>query len=148
VSAEALYAVLSTFNGRKLFDLKYLTDLSNILKCTSLKIDYIRPFARGRCIRQTSFNVDTARFRVVMNSKNELWTIQNNENYAEWIIKITCSVAECFTDSYLESFLSVCRLSVEFCELILPRIVYLVIHENDKFIDTLCDCVNQFFRYY
>ncbi|EGI58185.1 Serine-protein kinase ATM, partial [Acromyrmex echinatior] len=146
VSAEALYAVLSTSNGRKLFDLKYSTDLSNILECTSLKIDYIRPFARGRCVRQTSFSVDTARFRVVMNPENELWTIQNNENYAEWIIKVTCSVAECFTDSYLESFLSVCRLSVEFCELILPRIIYLVIHENDRFIDTMCDCVNQFFR--
>ncbi|KYN37415.1 Serine-protein kinase ATM, partial [Trachymyrmex septentrionalis] len=146
VSAEALYAVLSTSNGRKLFDLKYSTDLSNILECTSLKIDYIRPFARGRCVRQTSFNVDTAKFRVVMNPENELWTIQNNENYADWIINVTCSVAECFTDSYLESFLSVCRLSVEFCELILPRIVYLVIHENDRFIDTMCDCVNQFFR--
>ncbi|KYQ49759.1 Serine-protein kinase ATM, partial [Trachymyrmex zeteki] len=146
VSAEALYAVLSTSNGRKLFDPKYSTDLSNILECTSLKIDYIRPFARGRCIRQTSFSIDTAKFRVVMNPENELWIIQNNENYAEWIIKVTCSVAECFIDSYLENFLSICRLSVEFCELILPRIVYLVIHENDRFIDTMCDCVNQFFR--
>ncbi|KYM98451.1 Serine-protein kinase ATM [Cyphomyrmex costatus] len=146
VCAEALYAVLSTSNGRKLFDLKYSTDLSNILECASLKIDYIRPFARGRCIKQTVFCVDTAKFRVVMNPENELWTVQNNENYAEWIIKVTCSIAECFVDSYLENFLSVCRLSVEFCELILPRIIYLVIHENDRFIDTICDCVNQFFR--
>lgn len=83
-----------------------------------------------------------------MNPENTLWTVQNNKNYAEWIIKLTCSVAECFADSYLESFLLVCQLSVEFCELILPRIVYLVIHKNNSFIDAMCDCVNQFFRYY
>lgn len=140
--------MLSTSYGRKLFDSKYSKDLSNILECASLKLDYIRPFARGRYVTQTSFCVDATRFRVVMNPENALWTIQNNENYAEWIVKVTCGVAECFADSYLENFLPVCRLSVEFCELILPRIVYLVIHKNDSFIDALCDCVNQFFRYY
>ncbi|XP_024884976.1 serine-protein kinase ATM [Temnothorax curvispinosus] len=146
VSADALYAVLSTSYGQKLFDSKYSKDLSNILECAPLKIDYIRPFARGRCSKQTSFRVDAARFRVIMNPENALWTVQNSENYAEWIINITCSVAECFPDSYLENFLLVCRLSVEFCELILPRIVYLVIHKNDSFIDAMCDCVNKFFR--
>lgn len=140
--------MLSTSYGRKLFDSKYSRDLSNILMCAPLKIDYIRPFVHGRCSKQTSFCVDTARFRVVMNPKNALWMVQNNENYTEWIIKVTCSVAECFADSYLENLLLVCRLSVEFCELILPRIVYLVIHESDSFVDAMCDCVNQFFRYY
>ncbi|XP_011642127.1 serine-protein kinase ATM isoform X1 [Pogonomyrmex barbatus] len=146
VSADALYAVLSTSSGRKLFDSKYSKDLSNILDCTPLKIDYIRPFAHSHYVTQTSFCVDATKFRIVMNSKNALWTVQNNENYAEWIIKVTCNIAECFVDSYLESFLPVCRLSVEFCEVILPRIIYLVIHENASFIDAMCDCINQFFR--
>jgi len=148
VSADALYAVLSTSYGRKLFDSKYSKDLAIILECAPLKIDYIRPFSHGCYIKQMSFCVDAARFRVVMNPENALWTVQNNGNYAEWIIKVTCSVAECFANSYLENFLSVCRLSVEFCELILPRIVYLVIHKNDSFINAMCDCVNQFFRYH
>ncbi|XP_011860130.1 PREDICTED: serine-protein kinase ATM isoform X2 [Vollenhovia emeryi] len=146
VSADALYAVLSTSYGRNLYDSKYSKDLSYILEYAPLKTDYIRPFAHGRCSKQTSFCVDTAKFRVVMNPENALWTVQNNENYAEWIIKVTCGVAECFADSYLENFLLVCRLSVEFCELILPRIVYLVIHKSNSFIDAMCDCVNQFFR--
>lgn len=83
-----------------------------------------------------------------MNPENPFWTVQDNENYAEWIVKLTCGIAECFTDSYLDSFLPVCQLSVKFCELILPRIIYLVIYRNGKFIGVMCDCVNQFFRYY
>ncbi|XP_070172770.1 serine-protein kinase ATM [Polyergus mexicanus] len=149
VSADALYAVLSTSFGRKLSDSEYTKNLSNILEeSVPLKIDYIRPFAHGRCVTQTSFGVNAARFRSVMNPENPLWTVQDNENYAEWIVKLTCGIAECFTDSYLESFLPVCQLNIKFCELILPRIVYLVIHRNGSFIGAMCDCVNQFFRQY
>ncbi|XP_012534493.1 serine-protein kinase ATM isoform X2 [Monomorium pharaonis] len=144
VSADALYAVLSTSYGRELVENS--KDLSNVLECAPLKIDYIRPFIHGRYVKQTSFHVDTTRFRTIMNPENTLWTVQNGDSYAEWIIKVTCNIAECFADSYLENLLSVCRLSVEFCELILPRIVYLVIHANDSFINAMCDCVNQFFR--
>ncbi|KAL6424274.1 hypothetical protein ACFW04_009833 [Cataglyphis niger] len=146
-SADALYAVLSTSFGHKLSDFKYTRNLSNILEeSVPLKIDYIRPFIHGGYITQTSFNVNTAKFRSVMNSENPLWTVQDNENYAEWIVKLTCGIAECFTDSYLESFLPVCQFSVKFCELILPRIIYLVIYRNGKLIGVMCDCVNQFFR--
>ncbi|KMQ89559.1 serine-protein kinase atm [Lasius niger] len=149
VSADALYAVLSTSLGRKLSDSAYTRNLSNILEESApLKIDYIRPFARERNVSQTSFLVNAARFHELMSSENPLWTVQDNENYGEWIVKLTCGIAECFTDSYLESFLPVCRLSVKFCELILPRIVYLVIHRNSSYIGAICDCVNQFFRYH
>ncbi|XP_019882077.2 serine-protein kinase ATM isoform X2 [Camponotus floridanus] len=147
VSADALYAILSTSFGHKLSDSEYTKNLSSILgESTPLKINYIRPFARGRCVTQMSFCVDATRFRNVMNPENSLWTVQKNENYADWIVKLTCTIAECFANSYLESFLPVCRLSVKFCELILPRIVYLVIHRNVSFIGTMCDCINQFFR--
>lgn len=140
--------MLSTSLGRKLSDSAYTRNLSNILEESApLKIDYIRPFARERNVTQTSFLVNAVRFHELMSSENPLWTVQDNENYGEWIVKLTCGIAECFTDSYLESFLPVCRLSVKFCELILPRIVYLVIHRNSSYIGAICDCVNQFFRY-
>ncbi|EZA54785.1 Serine-protein kinase ATM [Ooceraea biroi] len=149
VSADALYAVLSTSHGRKLSNPEYLRNLSNILKeYAPLKIDYIQPFSRGRCVTQTSFHVDNTKFRIVMDPKNALWTVKDSMNYTEWVVKITCGIAECFADSYLESFLPVCRLSIEFCELILPRIIYLIICENKSFIGSICDCVNHFFRHH
>lgn len=125
----------------------HLRDLSNIFKeCAPLKIDYIQPFSRERCVTQTSFHVDVTKCRTFMNPESALWTVKDGADYSEWIVRITCSIAECFADSYLESFLPVCRLSIEFCELILPRIIYLIIHRSDNFIDAMCDCVNQFFR--
>ncbi|KAL0100932.1 hypothetical protein PUN28_019367 [Cardiocondyla obscurior] len=145
VSTDALYAVMSTSYGRKLFDSKYSKHLSNILGYPSLKIDYIQPFVYGRCSKQISFCVDIVKLQVVMDPTNALWTVENGENYAEWIIKVTCSVAECFPNTYLDNFLLVCRHSVEFCELLLPRIIYLVIHEKDNFMHTMCKCINQFF---
>ncbi|XP_011154175.2 serine-protein kinase ATM [Harpegnathos saltator] len=150
VSADALYIVFSTVYGQKLSDPKYIQNLSYIHdKYASLKIDYIRPFIQEkRAVAKKSFSVNIAKFRTIMNPKNILWTIKNNDNYAEWIVKITCSVAECFTDSYLESFLSVCWLSIKFCELILPRIIFLIIQRCESSIDALCDCINQFFRYH
>lgn len=147
VSADALYAVLSTSCGQKLSEPDYSKSLSNILQCASLKIDYIRPFTSSNFVTQMSFSVDTARFRIVMNPNSAFWTVQNDETYVEWIVKVTCGITECFADSYLKSFLPVCRLSVEFCELILPRIVYLVICKSNNFVSAMCDCVNQFFRY-
>ncbi|XP_020292169.1 serine-protein kinase ATM isoform X3 [Pseudomyrmex gracilis] len=148
VSADALYAVLSTSCGQKLFDREYLKNLSNVLEeCSPLKIDYIRPFAcSGSVAKQTLFSVDFAQFRVVINPVNTFWIVKDGETYADWIVNVTCSIAECFQDSYLKSFLPVCRLSIEFCELILPRIFYLVIYQSKNF-NAMCDCVNRFFRH-
>lgn len=140
--------MFSTTYGQKLSDPKYVKNLSYIHdKCAPLKVDYIRPFFHGRIIAEKSFSVNFVKFRTIMDPENALWTIKNGENYAEWIVKITCGVAECFTDSYLDSFLPVCWLSVKFCELILPRIVFLIIQRCESSINALCDCVNQFFRY-
>lgn len=140
--------MLSTSCGRKLSDSKYTRNLSNILhECSPFKIDYIRPFIRSRYVAQKSFSVNIARFRTIMDPENAIWTVKNDENYVDWIVKTTCAIAGCFADSYLESFLPVCRLSVEFCELILPRIIYLIIQEYESSIDTMCDCFNRFFRY-
>ncbi|XP_012222718.1 serine-protein kinase ATM isoform X2 [Linepithema humile] len=147
VSADALYAVLSTSCGQKLSE-PDSKSLSNILQCAPLKIDYIRPFISSSFVTETSFSVDTARFYIVMNPSNALWTVQNGETYAEWIVKVTSGITECFAGSYLKSFLPVCRLSVEFCELILPRIIYFAIHKDNNFVSAMCDCVNQFFRHH
>lgn len=149
VSADALYAVLSTTCGQKLADPKYTKNLSIILhEHAPLKVEYIRPFVHSRCITKNTFSVNMARFRTVMNPENALWTVENDENYVEWIVQVTCSVAECFGESYLESFLPVCRLSVEFCELVLPRILYLLMSiQRCANFDAMRDCVNRFFRY-
>lgn len=148
VSADALYTVFSTTYGQKLSNPSYAKNLANIHdRCAPLKLDYIRPFLDGRYVAEKSFSVNFEKFRTIMNPENALWTTKNDENYAEWIVKITCGIAECFTDSYLDCFLPVCRLSVKFCQLILPRIVFLIIQQCDNSICALCDCVNQFFRY-
>ncbi|XP_014473077.1 PREDICTED: serine-protein kinase ATM [Dinoponera quadriceps] len=149
VSADALYTMFSTTYGKKLSDPEYMKDLSNIYdKCAPLKLEYIRPFLHSRVVANKCFSVNFTRFRTIMEPRNSLWTIKNGESYAEWIIKVTCGVAECFADSYLDSFLPVCRLSVKFCELILPRIIFLIIERCENLINTLCDCINQFFRYH
>lgn len=148
VSADALYTVFSTSYGQKLSDPKHMQNLLNIHdKYASLKIDYIRPFIQCRAVAEKSFCVNFAKFRIIMDPENALWTVKNGENYAEWIVKITCGIAECFADSYLESFLPVCWLSVKFCELILPRIIFLITQRCESSFGILCDCINQFFRY-
>lgn len=150
VSADALYAVFSSAWGRKLLNAKYIERLRNILNEPQLvlPLKYIQLFTVGKVSETKDIGIDNSKIQSIINPTNVIWTVQSTGSYSKWVVEMTCKIAECFTQFYSKSLIAVCALSTDFCELILPRIIFLIIHIDKKLTAALCSCINEFFHYH
>lgn len=147
-SANVLYVVFSSSWGQKLLNIKYMEYLKTILDESQLPINYIQPFISNKNSKINSIEINYIKMNNIINQNNTIWTVQSDGSYSSWIIALTCNVLECFIGFYSENLIPICILSTDFCEIILPRIIFLIIHLDDQFITTLCLCINKFFEYH
>ncbi|XP_076661502.1 serine/threonine-protein kinase tefu isoform X2 [Halictus rubicundus] len=143
VSADVLYALLSSSWGQKLLSTRYKERYSKL----TLPLSYIKPFITHKSSKTTKITLNNAKLSNLLNPQNSIWTIETNGSYANWISEITCQILQCFTEFYSENLFSVCAISTDVCEIILPRIIFLIIHIDKKFTPAICSCINQFFDY-
>lgn len=148
-SANVLYVIFSSSWGQKLLNIKYMEYLKTILdEPQVLPINYIQPFISNKNSKINSIEINYTKINNIINQNNTIWTVQSDGSYSSWIIALTCNVLECFIGFYSENLIPICILSTDFCEIILPRIIFLIIHIDEQFITTLCLCINKFFEYH
>ncbi|XP_076381605.1 serine/threonine-protein kinase tefu isoform X2 [Megalopta genalis] len=146
VSTDVLNALLSSFWGQKLLNMKYIEHLKTVL-CDSqvtLPLSHIKPFITHKNSK-TKKGLVKVKMSNILNPQNGIWTIKINGSYTSWITELTCKILKCFTGFYSENLVPVCTLSTDICEIILPRIIFLIISVDKKFTSVICSCINQFF---
>ncbi|OAD57559.1 Serine-protein kinase ATM [Eufriesea mexicana] len=150
ISANVLYVVFSSSWGQKLLDTKYMEYLKTVLNesQTTLPLSYIQPFISNNTSKINAIGINYIKINNIINPTNTIWTIQSNDSYRNWIITLTCNAVECFTEFYAENLIPICALSTDFCEIILPRIIFLTIHRDKELTPTICLCINKFFEYH
>ncbi|XP_076172316.1 serine/threonine-protein kinase tefu isoform X2 [Ptiloglossa arizonensis] len=150
VSANALYVILSSFWGQKLLNTKFMEHLKSILGETQVRLplNYIQPFIVGKNSKVRKVDINNVKMDSILNPDNIIWTIKSDGSYSNWIVTITCKIAECFAGFYSENLVSICALNTDFCEIILPRIIFLIIDIDKKFTSAVCSCINKFFDYH
>lgn len=146
-SSSALYDIFSTSWGHDLTKESVLTDFLASCKIDNPNIrHYIYPFVdRDNVPMSRRIDVDPAKWQVCIDRQNDLWMPTNHESYAKWIVDTTCKLLDCFVNLYAPSLKPVCRESIEFCELLLPRLVNLVQSVDSQFVNDVCVCINRFF---
>ncbi|XP_076632451.1 serine/threonine-protein kinase tefu isoform X1 [Colletes latitarsis] len=149
VSVDAFHVILTTFWGHRLSDTKYTNCLKSDLgePKVTLPSYYIKPFTIAKNLKPKKININV-KVNDILNPCNSVWTILSDGLYSDWIIKISCKILECFVGFYSESLISVCKLSTDICEIILPRIIFLLINIDSKYTSEVCLCVNRFFDYH
>lgn len=150
VSAKTLYILFSSVWGQKLLDTKYMKRLKTIIGETEtmLPLNYIQPFIARKSSKSSNIGINYSKICNIVNPNNTIWTVQSDDSYSSWIIAIACKIAECFAGFYSEYLIAPCTLSTDVCELILPRIIFLIIHTDGKLTTTICKCIDKFFEYH
>lgn len=151
-SANALDIILSSTWGQKIFNKnnfkavrRMLTDCSR----SPLRLEYIRPFIHEvKNLSKNKITLDPIACNKYIKKDNPIWIETSNISYAEWIVRITCNIIECFSGYYFENLIPVCKLSIEMCELILPRIIFLIMYINKELAIKVSHCINEFFFYH
>ncbi|XP_011494720.1 PREDICTED: serine-protein kinase ATM [Ceratosolen solmsi marchali] len=143
VSSEALYAVLDTPWGTRLIEREFDND-----KTSTFFKDFLYPFRSLHNMNRIKVQIDITEYNQVFCEDNPLWTEKSNESYGTWIANITSAVANCLTNFYSKNLVPLFNLHVQFCELTLPRLISLIIHDNLKLTKKVCQCINQFFKFY
>ncbi|XP_015117607.1 serine-protein kinase ATM [Diachasma alloeum] len=148
-SSAALYKVYSSHWGQQIIK-KYKKDLGKggpgdamltILKNT-------RPFLMKSTARARGVEVDGKKCAMCFIHNNDIWKGEGGDSYSSWIKRITCTVLGCFKELYTSSLIPVCGLNVEFCESILPRLIFLLTKTAEELLDYVCGCINLFFEGY
>ncbi|KAL2712028.1 serine-protein kinase ATM-like isoform X3 [Vespula squamosa] len=151
-SANALDMILSSTWGRQILDKKNSKAIQQMLiDCSrsALRLDYIRPFIHEvKNLNKNKITLDQIACNKYIKKDNPIWIETSNIPYAEWIIQITCNIIECFSGYYLEDLIPICKLSIEMCELILPRIIFLIMYINKELSITVSHCINGFFFFH
>ncbi|XP_024944918.1 serine-protein kinase ATM isoform X2 [Cephus cinctus] len=147
-SANGLYTVFDSFWGQKLTDKNYLTSLEEAMEEFELRlrIEYVYPFLNKHRENKKHIKIDFKSFRSCFDVGNDFWVGKLTRSHNEWITNITINVIECFSDFYLTELTPVCKLNVQFCETILPRIFVLIVLMEKKDASIICSCINQFFH--
>ncbi|XP_076752966.1 serine/threonine-protein kinase tefu isoform X2 [Xylocopa sonorina] len=150
ISANILYVIFSSSWGQKLLNPEYIEHLTFVLgeSQTILPINYIQPFIACKSSNRNSIGISCVNINNIINPNNVIWTVESENSYSSWIIAITCKVAECFPGFYFENLIPICALSTDFCEIILPRIIFLIIDKYEKFTTAVCSCIDKFFKYH
>ncbi|XP_017880998.1 serine-protein kinase ATM [Ceratina calcarata] len=153
ISAGVLNVVLSSFWGRQLLNATYMNSLKSVLgesQVPPLETSNIQPFilANDKCLKESNIGINETNLNEILDQDNTIWTIQSEDSYSDWIVQATCKVAVCFTRFYSEYLIPVCRLSTDFCEMILPRIVYLIIHTDENSTSAIWKCIDRFFEHH
>ena len=145
-SSDALYAVISSPNGQKLMNLNYLRYFEKSLDSSEprLCVDRIRPFIVKSNFVNNKITIDKIKYQEIIDPDNLLWKGPSNCSYFEWITELSCKIAKCFGNFYLESLIPIFKMNLLFCEVVLPRIINIMICLNCF---EFCDCINRFFRY-
>ncbi|XP_015186804.1 PREDICTED: serine-protein kinase ATM isoform X1 [Polistes dominula] len=152
-SANALHMILLSSWGQQIVNKKYTKAIKQMLNKyskPSLRLDYILPFlCEVKNVKKKEIILlDELACNKYLNKNNPIWIDVYNKSYDEWIIESTCNMIECFSGYYLKDLIPVCKLSIEMCELILPRIIYLIIYINNDLAVTVSHCINGFFYYH
>ncbi|XP_066601781.1 serine-protein kinase ATM-like [Prorops nasuta] len=146
-SAKALSIIASSTLTKPILNEKELKEIQKLTKDSdSFSIDYIKPFI-GQSFRKEAIRVNSSRCIECFSSSNPIWSIRSNETYSKWIAATTCCILDCFFGCYLENLAPICKLNVKFCELLLPRIIFLITILDNK-LDCVCNCINVFFEYH
>ncbi|XP_053981121.1 serine-protein kinase ATM isoform X1 [Hylaeus volcanicus] len=150
VSANALYVILSSPWGQKVLSKQYMEHLKTILGETQVTISlhYIQPFKVGKSSKVRKVGINNEKINNILNPHNTIWSVESDGSYSNWIVEITCKIAECLTGFYSENLFPICALSTNFCEIILPRIIFLIIDIDKKYMSSVCSCINAFFNYH
>lgn len=146
-STTALYSVVNSSWGTKLMNAKYRADFERNLHVKEIRLcmERIRPFIIGNKTKNR-LAIERGKFRKLTNLKNHLWKEQVNISYFDWICELTCSIAEIFTNFYLQNLIPIFRVNLQFCEEILYRIVNIIIRDDATLAHDFCNCINEFFR--
>ncbi|XP_043513638.1 serine-protein kinase ATM isoform X2 [Frieseomelitta varia] len=150
ISADILHVIFSSSWGQKLLNTKYMEHLKTVLNESQsiLPLCYIQPFINNKHSKMSNIGVNYTKVYDIITPDNIIWTIQSDGSYTTWIVELTCSVLKCFTGFYSENLIPICTLSTEFCEIILPRIIFLILYIDKHFMSSICLCINKIFEYH
>ncbi|KAK2581050.1 hypothetical protein KPH14_006093 [Odynerus spinipes] len=151
-SADALNLILSSVWGQKIVDKrnsKSVRLMSMNCSRSPLRINYISPFIQEKGnLYKKDIILDKVSCSKYINENNLIWTEESSIPYNEWIVKMTCDIIACFANYFLIDLIPVCKLSMAMCELILPRIIFLIMYINKELAITMCHCINRFFYHH
>ena len=150
-SADALYTVFSTTWGIKFMEKTFLNNFLSSEKIENSTLHAcIYPFGTHKDTGKLSLNtiyIDRGNWARFVDDENDLWIPASYDSYSKWIIEITCKLLDCFVNFYTKGLKPVCRLSVEFCEMLLPRLVNFVTETEKNLVNDVYVCINRFFAY-
>ena len=145
-SAEALYVVLSSFWCENLMKKDYLKDFECSLDSSEprLSTEHILPF-----LSKSSPNTPAEIVHLEISSDllEVDWIESFRSSYSNWIRKFSYMIANCFQNFYMKKIIPILNLSVQFCEKLLPWMVY-VLFEDPKLANEMTNCINRFFQYH
>lgn len=149
-SSETLYIVMSSYWGKKISIEKNMNDLRNQIDASQelLQIEYIRPFVSKSNRKNETVAIDKIKFIKWCDENAEIWTGKLNSSHSDWITDIICQILDCFSGSYLNNLIPVCRANVSFCETILPWIIHLILYTEKKLENKIYESINRFFDFY
>ncbi|XP_008559414.1 serine-protein kinase ATM [Microplitis demolitor] len=145
-SADALYAVCSSHWGHKILKKNYLKNLNNLSE--PLLLSFTQPFLANSKIDTSPVRLNIENSKKYIDPQNNIWKSDEINSYTKWLTNITCCILSCFKNFYSTILIPVCELSTEFCEIILPRLIYLIIYTDYDFADDIYECINTFFKEY
>ncbi|XP_011310406.1 serine-protein kinase ATM [Fopius arisanus] len=148
-AADALYEVFSSPWGQQIIK-KFRKDLGKPSITSSMLtiLRNTRPFLVRANNRTRTVELDEENCAICFVHGDEIWKGEGGESYVSWIRKLTCAIINCFKGLYTSALVPVCKIDVEFCESILPRMIFLLISTADELLDFVCKCINSFFEGY
>ncbi|XP_063982057.1 serine-protein kinase ATM [Diachasmimorpha longicaudata] len=148
-SSAALYKVYSSHWGQLIIK-KYRKGLGKGDTGDAMLriLQNTRPFLIKSPARTRDVHVDDEKCAMYFIERTDMWKGEDGSSYTSWIKKITCTVLGCFKELYTSSLIPVCKLNVEFCESILPRLIFLLVNTVEELLDHVCWCINLFFEGY
>ncbi|XP_043476471.1 serine-protein kinase ATM-like [Leptopilina heterotoma] len=144
-SAMALYTVLSSYWGRILIKENYLKNFEGIMNSDKLQnlLKYIRPFITKASVSDSS---EAVILEICGELRENSWIETATDAYGNWIQNFTCTIADCYQNFFMQSIIPIFKLSVQFCEKLLPLMVNVLI-DNTELIDETCAFINRFFHH-
>ncbi|XP_045467917.1 serine-protein kinase ATM isoform X2 [Harmonia axyridis] len=138
-SVAILFDTINTLEGRKVLGEDY--------GYGPIPNKYFIPFFTDK--RPKSFIINLKKSMDELASKinqNQLWCPNETMEYDDWIRNLLCNLLQTLSDCYLVRLIPICKLKIEFCEVLLPSLIYLLVSLNEKVNTIIIGKINKFFE--
>ncbi|KAK0178060.1 hypothetical protein PV328_002041 [Microctonus aethiopoides] len=145
-SSNALCEICASCWGREILTKKYLQNFEDSGK--QMLLEYIQPFLSNGKLKIRTILFDNDNYLKCFDRCNEIWCGDKVDCYTTWITNITCSILDCMVNFYSSCLKPICKLNTEFCEMILPYLICIIISADEYMASEVYNCINQFFNKY